>query len=105
MGLIDRLTLGPARRRRRIRRQVRALDREYAAWARGRTRPRRHRVDVRGTAALLVALGAGAMLVVAQPGLLPAPVRDLTGLGCQAPGTGTAARRIGRVRVHGAPAG
>lgn len=62
---------------------MRALDREYAAWARGRTRPRRRRVDVPGAAALLVALGAGVLLVVAQPGLLPAPVRDLAGLGAK----------------------
>jgi hypothetical protein len=68
---------------------MRALDREYAAWARrsaqgparGSVRRPRRAVDVRGWLAFVVALVGVALLVVAQPGLLPAPARDLAGLG------------------------
>lgn len=76
----DRLTAGPARRRRRMSRQLRALDREYAAWA-GRTRSRGRTVDVTGWLAFAVAVVGVVLLLLVEPGLLPAPVRDLAGLG------------------------
>lgn len=81
-GWIDQLTLGPARRRRRLRRRMRALDREYAAWAAGTSvRRGRRPLDARGGLSFLVALSALVLLVLVQPGLLPAPARDLAGLG------------------------
>jgi hypothetical protein len=71
-----------ARRRRRLERQLKALDREYAAWATG---PRKVRRERRGdpTAWLsLVAAVAGVLaVVVAFPSLVPASVRNVIGLG------------------------
>jgi hypothetical protein len=76
-GLFDRLAGG--RRRRRIDRQLRRLDREYAAWASAGARP--PRADRTGRVALVVALVATAGMVVAVPDLMPASARRLVGLG------------------------
>lgn len=78
-GWVDRLTLGPARRRRSIERRLRALDRLEAGAT---SRPRAGRgVDVRGIVALAVAALLACGLVIVEPSLLPAWARGLAGLG------------------------
>jgi hypothetical protein len=79
----DRLLLGPVRRRRRMNRRLRALEREYAAWAsagpvRSAGRPARDRT---AWVAFAITLAAVASMVVAVPDVLPASVRGLAGLG------------------------
>jgi len=83
-GWIDRLLLGPARRRRRTERRLRELDRQYAVWAQGGTSDRRQRgraVDRTTWVSLGVTVAACVGMVVAVPSLLPGPLRDLVGLG------------------------
>ena len=78
----DRLTFGPARRRRRTERQLRALDRQYAEWAHGATsgRQRGRSVDRTAWVSFGVTIAACVGMVVAVPSLLPGPVRGLVGL-------------------------
>lgn len=73
-----------ARRRRKLDRQLRALDRQYAAWAAGASRPRPRRQgggDATTWLSLIAALAAALAAVVAFPSLLPGPVRDAFGIG------------------------
>ena len=81
---IDGLLGGPARRRRRLERDLRALDRQYADWAGGAS-PRRRRdhggLDRTAWLSLGVSVAALAGMVVAVPSLLPSSVRGLVGLG------------------------
>jgi hypothetical protein len=76
----DRVTRGPARRRRRIEREFRALDRRLARSPLG-GRPRRRRVDVRTALTFAITVVALAGVVVAEPSVLPASVRHVIGLG------------------------
>jgi hypothetical protein len=83
-GWIDRLLLGPVRRRRGTERRMRALDRQYAEWAQGGRSGRRQRgrsVDRTSWVSLAVTFAACVGMVVAVPSLLPEPLRDLVGLG------------------------
>jgi hypothetical protein len=80
-GWTDRLLGGPPRRRRRLERELRRLDREYAAWASASGAAPRQRADVTSRVALVIALVAAAGVVVAVPELVPRPVRQLLGLG------------------------
>jgi hypothetical protein len=63
-------------------RQLRALDREYAAWATTpQARTRRRRGDATTWLSLVAALAGVLAVVVAVPSLVPAPIRDLLGVG------------------------
>lgn len=78
---VDALLLGPVRRRRKMERALRRLDREYADWANPRSRPRRRGGDLATGLSFVAAVCAVLAVVVAFPSLVPASVRDLVGFG------------------------
>lgn len=74
--LLDALTLGPTRRRRALRRRLRALDPRPASAV------RRHTSEaVRTVAVWLVTVAVLLALVTVWPGVVPTRVRALVGLG------------------------
>ncbi len=74
--LLDALTLGPARRRRALRRRLRRLDVSDRP-----PRPGRNSEAVRTIAVWLITVAALLALVTVWPGVVPTRVRQLVGIG------------------------